>query len=447
MTSASVAQGWRALRHRNFRLFWIGQLISLIGTWMQQVAQGWLVLTLTNDPFMLGLTATAQFLPILVFGLFGGLIADHLPKRRTLIATQTTAMILAAILAILTATHTVQVWHIIVLAVLLGFSSAVDMPTRQSFVFEMVGREDLVNAVALNSAIFNSARIIGPAAAGIAIGAVGLSVAFAINSLSFVAVLVGLFLIRESELRLLPPSRMPRSVRLVRDELAEGLRYVRRTPPVLLAVSVVAVSATFGMNFTVLVPPYARDVLGVGATGYGFLMAASGVGSLVAAVGIAYLRGPRVSILIGGALLLGALDALLGLTGNYLLALAFMFGAGLGGIAMAMTTNATLQLGVPDELRGRVMAVYTTTFAGSTPIGGLLTGAFASRFGASAGLLGGGLLTVAGALIAAAYVLRNRRAVLPVIASSGHGRGVANVALDAGRSATIETLSGGSARR
>ncbi len=406
MTSASIAQGWRALRHRNFRLFWTGQLISLIGTWMQQVAQAWLVLSLTGDPFMLGLTATAQFLPVLVLGLFGGIVADHLPKRRTLLATQVTAMVLAAILAILTATHTVQVWHILVLAVLLGCSNAIDMPTRQAFVIEMVGRDDVMNAIALNSAVFNAARILGPAVAGLAIGVFDISVAFALNSLSFVAVIVGLVAIRESELRPLPPTNMPRSIRAVRDELAEGLAHVRRTPPVLLATAVVAIAATLGLNFTVLIPPYARDDLAVGATGYGFLMAASGVGSLVSAVAIGYLRRPRISILLGGALIVGLLNVGLGLTRSYPLALAFMFGVGMGGVAMAMTGNTTVQLNVPDRLRGRVMAVYTTLFVGSTPVGGLVFGAVASRYGTAASLVVGGAATLAVAVIAVAWVLR-----------------------------------------
>jgi MFS family permease len=373
---------------------------------MQQVAQAWLVLSLTGDPFMLGLTATAQFLPVLLLGLFGGLVADHLPKRRTLLATQFTAMLLAAILAVLTATHTVQVWHILVLALLLGCSNAIDMPTRQAFVIELVGRDDVMNAVALNSAIFNAARIVGPAVAGLTIGVFDISVAFALNALSFLAVIVGLLAIRESDLRPLPPSQMPRTLRAVRDELAEGVNYVRRTPPVLLATAVVAIAATFGLNVTVLIPPYARDDLVVGATGFGFLMAASGVGSLVSAVAIGYMRRPRVSILIGGALLLGLLDVGLGLTRSFPLALAFMFGVGMGGVAMAMIGNTTVQLNVPDRLRGRVMAVYTTLFVGSTPVGGLVFGAVASQYGTSASLVVGGVATLVTALIASAWVLR-----------------------------------------
>ena len=382
--------GLRALRHRNFRLFWSGQLISLIGTWMQQVAQAWLVLTLTNDPFMLGLVATFQFAPVLVFGLFGGIVADSLPKRRTLLVTQSTAMTLAFVLAALVATHTVQVWHILILALLLGCSNAVDMPTRQSFFVEMVGREDIGNAVALNSAIFNSARIIGPAVAGLTIGAFDISIAFFLNGLSFLAVLASLLAMRESELGGVVRMVMPRSVGAVVENLAEGLRYVRQTRIVLLAVGVVGLVATAGMNFSVVMPSLARDVLGTGAQGFGFLMAASGVGSLAAALVIAFGRRPGIRVLIGGAAVLGVLEVVLAASRSMPLSLVAMFGIGAGGIAMAMTANTAIQLAVPDPLRGRVMSVYTTVFAGSTPVGGLAFGALARAFGAASAVFVGG---------------------------------------------------------
>ena len=407
--------GLRALRHRNFRLFWSGQLISLIGTWMQQVAQAWLVLTLTNDPFMLGLVAAAQFLPVMVFGLFGGIVADSLPKRRTLIATQSISMSLAFILAALTATGTVQVWEILILAFALGCTNAVDMPTRQSFVYEMVGRADIGNAVALNSAVFNSARIVGPAIAGLTIGIFDISIAFFINGLSFIAVLASLLSMRPADLHPATPVVMPRSVRAVFDNLGEGLSYVRRTRVVLLPVAVVGLVALVGMNFGIVVPALARDVLGTGATGYGFLMAASGVGSLVAALSVAFLGRPTERMLIGGALVLGVLEVALGLSRSMPLSLLCMFGIGAGGIIMAMTGNTTIQLAVPDVLRGRVLAVYTTVFAGSTPIGGLLFGAIAGTFGAAAAILVGGLAAVAIAsvagLVAWRWGLLNRGAI------------------------------------
>src|SRR5882762_7997800 len=263
--------GIRAFRHRNYRLFFGGQLISLIGTWMQQVAQAWLVLQLTHDPLWLGLVSVAQFGPVIIFGLFGGVIADQLPKRQTLLVTQTVAMILAFILFGLTATGVVQVWHVMILAILLGTNNAIDMPTRQSFAVEMVGREDMTNAVGLNSAQFNASRVVGPAIAGLLIGATDISIAFLINGISYIAVIAAYLAMRDDELRPVEAVARPTSVREVIESLAEGGRFVRDTPVVLLAVVVVGLVATFGMNFQVLVPPLADNVLNVGASGFGFL--------------------------------------------------------------------------------------------------------------------------------------------------------------------------------
>ena len=395
---------WSAFRHRNYRLFFLGQLVSLIGTWMQTVAQGWLVLQLTNDPFALGLVSAAQFSPVLVFGLFGGLIADHLPKRRTLVATQATQMTLALILAWLTWTGHVQVWEIMLLALLLGCSNAIDMPTRQSFVIEMVGRGDVANAVALNSAMFNAARIVGPAVAGLTIGAVGVAACFLLNGLSFLAVIAGFLLMDAAQLQTPPPIPRPHSAGDVLADLGEGLRYVRRTPVVLLAVLVVGLASTFGMNFSVTMPAMARDVLHVGADGFGFLMAATGVGSLTAALSIAARGRPSLRVLVGGAILLGLLQVALAASRWFPLSLVFGFGIGAGAISMAATANTLIQVTVPDRLRGRVMSVYTTIFAGTTPLGGLATGAVASALGIAVAVTIGGALTVATGLAAAAGI-------------------------------------------
>jgi MFS family permease len=399
-------EGLSALRHRNFRLFWSGQLISLIGTWMQNIAEDWLVLTLTGDPFWLGVVTAAQFAPVLIFGLFGGIVADSLPKRRTLIATQTIAMALAFVLAILTLTHEIQVWQVILIAFILGCTNAIDMPTRQSFVIEMVGREAIGNAVALNSAVFNAARIVGPAVAGVLIGIFDIGVAFAINGLSFVAVLACLLAMRPAELRPSVRVALPRSARAVVANLAEGLRYVRHTPLVLLAVGVVGLVSTAGMNFGVVIPAFAKDVMGTGAEGYGFLMAASGVGSLLAALTIAFRGRPDPRVIVAGAILLGVLEAALGFTRAMPLALVCMFGIGVGGISMAAMANTTIQLNVPDMLRGRVMAVYATVFAGSTPIGGLAFGALASAIGSALAVTIGGLVALSVGLGAALWAWR-----------------------------------------
>jgi MFS family permease len=388
-------RGARAFRHRNYRLFFAGQAISLVGTWMQQVAQGWLVLQLTHDPLWLGLVSLAQFGPVILFGLFGGVIADQLPKRQTLMATQTVAMVLAFVLFGLTATGVVQVWHVMVLGALLGIANAVDMPARQAFAVEMVGRDDVANAVGLNSALFNASRILGPAAAGLLIGAFDISIAFLINGISFLAVIASYTLMRDAELRAVPSSPRPTTWSAVVENLAEGARYVRSTPRVLLAVVIVGLAATFGMNFQVLIPPLADNVLHVGAAGYGFLMAASGIGSTIAALWVAFKRRPGPRPIAFGAIALGLASIVLAVSLSFPLSLLAMAAAGAGGIGMAVSANATIQLAVPDQLRGRVMSVYTTVFAGSVPAGGLVMGAIASAWGVPLALFVGAVATTA----------------------------------------------------
>ena len=384
----------KAFGHRNYRLFFFGQAVSLIGTWMQQVAQGWLVLTLTGDPFWLGVVATAQFLPVMVLGLFAGILADVLPKRQTLLAAQVVMMVLAIILTILTATGMVEVWMIIVLALLLGCASAVDMPVRQSFAIEMVGPRDIGNAVAINSAMFNGARVGGPAMAGLTIAAFGIAPAFAINAVSFLAVIIALAAMRDDELHLPRLVPRPRSVGAVVETLREGLAFVRHTPIVLMAVTTVGLVATFGMNFQVLIPPLAQDVLGSDASGYGFLMTASGIGALVSAVVLVIAGRPRPIRIALGAVALGIATVALAASTSFPLSLLLMVPIGAGGIIMAATANATIQLAVPDGLRGRVMSVYTTVFSASMPIGGLLMGAVASTIGILQAVAIGGVLSL-----------------------------------------------------
>jgi MFS family permease len=392
-----------AFQHRNYRLFFSGQLISLIGTWMQQVAQAWLVLQLTGDPIWLGIVATAQFLPVMVFGLFAGVAADAFPKRRVLIGTQVSMMILAAILAALVIANVVQVWMIVGLAFLLGIANAVDMPVRQSFAVELVGREEVGPAVALNSAMFNGARVVGPAAAGLAIGAFGVAAAFVLNAVSFLAVIVGLWLMDEHDLKIGARIARPTSARAVVRNLTEGLSYVRRTRIVLLATVVVGTVATVGMNFGVLIPAFAQRDLQSDATGYGFLMAASGVGSLLAALRLVFGGRPQPIRLATGALILGVASVLLAASRIFTLSLALMVVIGFGSILMAATANTTIQLAVPDHLRGRVMSVYTTVFSASVPIGGLAMGAVASGLGASVAIAVGGVLSVVVGLAAIAW--------------------------------------------
>ena len=287
------------------------------------------------------------------------------------------------------------------------------MPVRQSFAIELVGREDVGNAVALNSAMFNGSRIIGPALAGLTIGAFGVAAAFAVNALSFLAVIVALLMLDDTTLRTRPRMATPHSAGEVIENLVEGLRYVRQTPLVLLAVLVVGAVATFGMNFSVLIPAFAADDLASGAAGYGFLMAASGVGSLVAALMLAFRGKPRASRIASGAIILGLASMAMAATTMYAVALVLMILIGYGGISMAATANATIQLAVPDQLRGRVMSVYTTIFASSAPIGGLLMGAIASGFGPAVAIGIGGVLSGLVGLAAGAW-LRGQRASAPV---------------------------------
>lgn len=399
----------RALRYRNFRFFFFGQLISVTGTWMQSVAQAWLVLTLAGPrdaPVYLGLLGAVQFLPVMVLGLFGGMIADLWPKRRTVIGTQIASGMLALILSVLVLTGRVEVWHIFALGLALGFVNAVDMPTRQSFVAEMVGLEDLANAIALNSAVFNGARIVGPAVAGILVAIVGTGLCFLLNAVSYVAVVVGLLMMRDTEL--LPAQRlaMPRSVSEVRANLAEGVSYVRRTPLVLLVLVTVGVVSTFGMNFNVVLPAMAGGVLNVGSVGFGMMTAAMGIGALIAALIVAAGERPRLRMLVGGAALLGASEVGLSLTTSFPLALVAVFMTGLGAIAMAATANSLIQVTVPGPLRGRVMSVYTTVFVGSTPVGNALTGALAGGFGTPAAVLVDGVVSVLAAAGVGAAILR-----------------------------------------
>ena len=388
----------RAFRHRDFRLFWFGQLVSLIGTWMQSVAQAWLVLELTNSPFRLGLVGTLQFAPMLVLSFFAGALADRLPKRRLVMVSQSVLFAQALLLAVLVQFGHVQYWHVAVLALLYGVANTVDMPTRQAFIVEMVGRDDLMNAIALNSAMFNAARIVGPALAGFAIAHWGTSLAFFVNALSFVPVLVILAVIRAEGTPRAPTGRS------MGEEIREGIRYAVRTPRVALTMAMVLAVGGFLFNYNVLVPLFARDVLGQGARGFGLLMATLGAGAVVGAVALAVLgRGrPSVTAVALPALVLSACTALLAALRSVPVAAPVLFVMGFCGILFMAGSNSTVQLTVPDELRGRVMSLHTLVFAGSTPFGAFLIGSVAEAAGVTRALLvagGGGLLSVLALLL------------------------------------------------
>src|SRR5664279_1115367 len=399
----------RALKHRNFRLFFFGQLISVTGTWMQSVAMGWLLVTMVGKNqaiVLLGLLGVVQFLPVLALGLFGGIIADIWPKRYLVIGTQTAAGILALTLGVLVYSGEITIWQIFLLAFLLGLVNAADMPARQSFVVEMVGPEDIANAIALNSAVFNGARVVGPAVAGILIALVGTASCFILNGLSYAAVVVGLVAMRDADLRPADRLALPRSVAAIGENLGVGLRYVWRTPIVLLAISVIGFVSTFGMNFNVILPVLAAGVLNVGPNGLGWLYSVMGAGALIAALGVATLRRPHIRVLIGGGMVLGAAELALASTTVFPIALVAVFFCGAGAIATAASANSLVQITVPGPLRGRVMSVYTTLSVGSTPIGSGLTGGVGGLWGTPVALVLNGAVVLAAEAVAAVAVLR-----------------------------------------
>ena len=368
---------FRALRHRNYRLYFIGQLTSLAGTWMQSAAQAWLVLKLTNSSLMLGVVSFAQFLPILLVGLFAGVVVDRLDRRRMLLGTQTLLMLSAFVLAGLTWSGYVRVWQVIALAAFNGTVSSFDMPGRQSFVVEMVGYEDLANAIALNSMMFNSARMLGPAAAGILIAWLGTATCFFLNGVSFLAVIWSLYLMA------IPPRTIEVTEAAMLKQLREGLRYVRRHRQILQQMALAAISNGFGYQYLVLVPLFARNVLHGDARAYGFLVAIQGLGSVIGAATLASrvtTEGIRNNLIIG--LLLSAVGIVtFGLSPWMSLSLAAQLIIGIGLTNFRASNNTLVQLFVDNELRGRVMSTYQLASVGMMPIGSLLVGYLGSALG------------------------------------------------------------------
>ncbi|HMA38257.1 MAG TPA: MFS transporter [Chloroflexia bacterium] len=379
----AITRGFRALAIRNYRLFWIGQLISLTGTWMQTTAQAWLVIQLTHSPFALGLVTTCQFLPIMLFSLVGGVLTDRLPKHRLLLLTQTASLVQATIFGALVATQAIQLWHVYILAAIQGLINAIDNPARQAFVPELTGRGHLANAIALNSMLFNGARIVGPAVAGLLIAHIGIAPALLLNAVSFLAVIAGLLLMDRAALHPVPAPTAGR----VGQRLLEGLRYVWRTPAVLLIMIVMAAIGTFGYNFSVVLPLVAGFLLKTGADGFGGLSAFLGIGSLAAALTTAYTRQVTPRRLLAGAAAFSGLLGAVAVSTNFALTALLLVALGFAGIIFTTTANTLLQLTTPDELRGRVMSLYILLFAGSTPIGAFVIGTLSTVIGVAGALL------------------------------------------------------------
>jgi MFS family permease len=403
-TPGGLLRIFAALRHRNFRLFWFGQLISLIGTWMQMTAQAWLVLELTHSAWLLGLVGALQYLPVMLFSLFGGVLADRLPKRTVLLFTQSSAAIQAALLWILVVTGTVQLWHLLLLAVLLGVTNSLDMPTRQAFVFEMVGREELLNAIALNSSLFSTARIVGPGMAGLLIVQFGLAPLFMLNAISFLPVILGIALIDSNTLltQVKQATTAPHKPTTL-QKLREGLTYVIHTPEILLIITVVGAVSLFGINFNVVLPLFATDVLHSGAAGFGFLSSAIGLGALLSALYLAWSnKRPSMTHMLLAALIFSVLEALFALSHWYMLSLLLIAAVGFAQVVFTTIANTTLQTVTPDYLRGRIMSVYMLVFVGSNPVGNLFTGGLAHLFGSSISLLVGAGLSLTAAIVGSA---------------------------------------------
>jgi MFS family permease len=378
-----------SLRHRNYRLYWFGQLISLMGTYMQTIGQAWLVLQLSHSALQLGLVGALQYLPVLLFSLFGGVFADRWPKRRVLLVTQSAAMIQALLLWTLVATGSIQLWQIYVLAILLGLTSSLDQPTRSAFVVEMVGREDLPNAIALSSSLMNLTRIVGPAIGGIIIAFSGVSLLFLLNALSFLAVIVALVLINGHELHAQSLQCTNTGERQnTWESLREGVSFVWKTPSLVLVISIVGLVLLFAANYNVVLPLFATDVLHEGATGFGFLSAALGLGSLLSALWLAWSnQQPTIRRVLIGTLVFSVLEAVFAVSHIYLLSLVLIASVGVAETVFGAFAITLVQTISPDHLRGRVNGVYILFFTGSIPAGYLLAGWLSALCGASIGLL------------------------------------------------------------
>ncbi len=413
---------FRSLRTRNYRLWFVGQTISQSGSWMQSTAQYWLVYTLTHSAFDLGLTAALQFTPVLLFGTLGGLVADRFDKRKVLLVTQTAFTAQAAVLWVLVAGGSVRVWMVWALALAYGFINVADNPSRQSFAVEMAGPDDLANAVALNSVIVNSSRIVGPALAGLLIATVGISWAFLANAVSFAAVIGALYAMRPSELHRRPP------VARAKGQIRAGLRYAWQAWELRVPLIMMAVIGTLAYNFTVILPLFAHEVFHRGAGAYSALLVAQGVGALAGGLAIAARRRPSHRLLVVVTLAFGVLILAVTAAPTLPVCLALLVLMGAASIMFIATANSLLQLNSSSAMRGRVMALWVIVFLGSTPIGAPLIGFLAGRYGARFALGVGGVATLSVAVWAGLALrrIRNDRAaradddVLPEPTAAGY---------------------------
>ncbi|NUK10009.1 MFS transporter [Streptomyces lunaelactis] len=399
-STTSKTTMFSSLKIRNYRLFATGQVVSNTGTWMQRIAQDWLVLTLTGSASAVGITIALQFLPMLLFGLYGGVLADRLPKRQLLLATQTAMGLTGLELAVLTLTGHVQVWHVYLTAFVLGLVTVVDNPARQSFVAEMVGPDQLGNAVSLNSANFQSARLVGPAVAGVLITAVGSGFAFLLNGLSFIAPIAGLLLMRNSELYKI--ERAPRG----KGQLREGLKYVAGRPELIWPIVLVGFIGTFGFNFPIWLSAFVDDVYHSGASTYGLLNTLMAAGSLAGALLAARRGTSRLRVLVGAAVLFGLLEIVTAFAPQFWIFAVLMVPIGVFGLTVNVTANSILQMATEPAMRGRVMSLFMMVFVGGTPLGAPLVGWITDTYGPRIGFAAGGAVALAAAIAVGVMLVR-----------------------------------------
>ncbi len=405
-----------SLNVRNYRLFFAGQVVSNIGTWMQRIAQDWLVLSLTGSATAVGVTTALQFLPMLLFGLYGGVLVDRLNKRRALLVTQTSMALTGIALALLTLSGHVQVWHVYLVAFAVGLATVVDNPARQSFVSEMVGPDQLQNAVSLNSANFQSARLVGPAVAGLMITGVGTGWAFLFNGLSFVAPLVGLLLMRARELHVV--ERAPRG----KGQLREGLRYVAGRPDLTWTIILIGFIGTFGFNFPVYLSAFADDVFHAGAGSYSLFNTLMAAGSLAGALLAARRGTAKLRVMLAAAVAFGGLELVAAAAPSLWLFSLLMVPLGMFGMTVNVTANTTVQMGTDPAMRGRVMALYMMVFMGGSPIGAPIAGWITDAYGVRAGLAVGGTIAAAAAVVIGLVLARVGNLRLAVGWHGGHPR-------------------------
>jgi len=397
----AVGRTFRSLHHRNARLYLAGLAVSNVGTWMQVVAQGWLVLTLTDDSGVaLGIVTALQFTPLLLGGAWGGVVADRSDKRRLLLATQVVACALAVVLWAATATGTVTLGLVYVLAFLLGCVNAVDNPTRRSFISELVEPDEVANAISLNTAVMTSSRMVGPAVAGVLIGTVGIAACFLLNAISFVAVLLGLLAIDVGALR--KAERVARA----KGQVREGLRYAWATPEIRTTLLMVAVISTLAFEYQVVLPLMAAEAFEGGAGAYGLLFSVLSLGSLSGSLISAARKGPTRAYLVGSAATFGATMLVASAAPTLAVALVAVVPMGAAGAAFVTTASALLQTTTRPDVRGRVLALFSVVFLGSTPVGGLIVGTVAEHLGARSGFVVGGTTSL---VVAAVVTLRRRR--------------------------------------